>query len=116
MALSELCGLARCVLKEARAIQIVIKRQTYGTFPGDIAIFDAQTLLPLNKLQQGHMVFCTAVSFSSREEGLLSVSGDASMRTIPLLAARSMQLFVILFSLVVLLVALILGYVLAHRR
>ena len=84
--------------------------------PGDIAVFDAGTLASLNTLHQGHMVFCTAVSFSSREEGLLSVSGDASMRTISISASRSKWLILVCVSVFVLLAAILLGYLPALRQ
>lgn len=61
------------------------------------------------------MVFCTAVAFASSEEGLLSVSGDCSMRTIPARKASSPQMFVVLLSVLMLIIAIISAFVSSRR-
>jgi hypothetical protein len=75
---------------------------------GDAAIFSAAGFTLVNSVRQGHMVFCTSVAFSSEDEGLLSVSGDASMRTLPMKpTGRRWPRTALISSLVALLVALL---------
>ena len=82
---------------------------------GDVAIFSAQTLQPVRRVHQGHMVFCTAVAFASTEEGLLSVSGDCSMRTTPTRRAGNTQSLVILLAILVLMLAILTGFISSRR-
>lgn len=76
---------------------------------GDVAVFDAKTLQPVKRVKQGHMVFCTAVAFSSAGTGLLSVSGDASMRVLASIRSEKGPNYLIVLSILILILAVLLG-------
>lgn len=60
------------------------------------------------------MVFCTAVAFASSGLGLLSVSGDASMRVLPLRRRSKGGSNLMLVAIIVLMLAVILGCLRAY--
>ena len=77
---------------------------------GELAIFTVKPFAPLRRVANGHMVFATAVAFSSEDRGLLSVSADASARTILVgepIESNLSRLY--LLAVLILLVAVLLG-------
>jgi len=72
---------------------------------GDAAIFNTAGFTLVNSKRNGHMVFCTSVAFSSEDEGLLSVSGDATMRTLLMKPPSRLRARTMLISLLVVILA-----------
>ena len=79
-------GVHRMPQQHARTLKQMNSNQKYSDqfcrehwlFAGDVAIFLAEDLRPLQRVKGAHMVFTTALTFSRDEQTVLTVSADAS--------------------------------------
>ena len=90
---------------------------TLPVLAGELAIFTVKPFALVRRVANGHMVFATAVAFSSEDRGLLSVSADASARTIlvgePI--ERNLSMLYLLAVLILLIAVLLSLFVRTYR-
>lgn len=78
---------------------------------GEVAIFATKAMAPVTRVARAHMVFSTAVAFSSNGSSMLSVSADASARTTSVGPSSSAISRVYTLSFLILAVAVLLSLV-----